>query len=141
MTLFHFYFTEMSTAQFARLANKTKSLAFELQELIWRLLELHMVKITLLSVMLMAVNDVCGAHAILVILIVSAMPLGAKLQRALLHISSGLVCLLILTQMTYQIKYINHSYWNVNCTVDFYLKEWWYSSKPIFAGSTILELK
>jgi hypothetical protein len=48
----------MSTAQFARLASKTKSLAFQLQELIWRLLELHMVKITLLSVMLMAVNDV-----------------------------------------------------------------------------------
>jgi hypothetical protein len=53
-----FLFLEMSTAQFARLANKTKSMAFQLQELIWRLLELHMVKITLLSVMLMAVNDV-----------------------------------------------------------------------------------
>lgn len=52
------FFVEMSTAQFARLASKTKCMAFELQELIWRLLELHMVKITLLSVMLMAVNDV-----------------------------------------------------------------------------------
>ncbi|XP_059490786.1 piezo-type mechanosensitive ion channel component-like isoform X3 [Neocloeon triangulifer] len=107
---------KMSTAQFARLANKTKTLAFELQELLWRLLELHMVKITLISVMLMAVNDVCGAHAILVVLIVAAMPLGTRMQRALLHVCSGLVCLLILTQMTYQIKYINHSYWDVNCT-------------------------
>ncbi|CAB3377428.1 Hypothetical predicted protein [Cloeon dipterum] len=107
---------KMSTAQLAKLANQTKNLAFELQELLWRLLELHMVKITLISVMLMAVNDVCGAHAILVVLIVAAMPLGTSLQRALLHVCSGLVCLLILTQMTYQIKYINHSYWDVNCT-------------------------
>ncbi|XP_065351549.1 piezo-type mechanosensitive ion channel component-like isoform X6 [Cloeon dipterum] len=107
---------KMSTAQLAKLANQTKNLAYELQELLWRLLELHMVKITLISVMLMAVNDVCGAHAILVVLIVAAMPLGTSLQRALLHVCSGLVCLLILTQMTYQIKYINHSYWDVNCT-------------------------
>ena len=70
------------------------------------------------------------------------MPLAARLQRALLHICSGLVCLLILTQMTYQIKYINHSYWNVNCTVNLKVK---FVSKLLNtflgAGSSLLELK
>lgn len=56
----------MSTAHLARLATQTRSLAVQFEELCWRLLELHMAKIALLSVMLMAVNDVrCLSSALL----------------------------------------------------------------------------
>lgn len=62
--------------------------------------------------------QVCAAHALLVVLAVAALPLqSAVLQRAMLHICSGLVCLLILAQMTYQIEFIDNSYWDANCTV------------------------
>ncbi|KAF4525371.1 hypothetical protein B566_EDAN014809, partial [Ephemera danica] len=58
---------------------------------------------------------------------------SAVLQRIMLHVCSGIVCLLILAQMTYQIEFIDHSYWNVNCTDLHSLN----SSNPLVGNKTL----
>ncbi|XP_067001205.2 piezo-type mechanosensitive ion channel component isoform X3 [Anabrus simplex] len=88
----------------------------EIIELVWLFLELHMPKIMLFSVMLLCVYDVCAVHYILLLLIVVGICFGRGTQLIIIHICSILASTLLLAKMIYQIKYIQHNIYDVNCT-------------------------
>ncbi|XP_024082959.1 piezo-type mechanosensitive ion channel component 1 isoform X5 [Cimex lectularius] len=82
---------------------------------IWLFLELHLLKLVLISIMLLAANDVCAVHLSLVILIVIGVLLNTSMQIMITHICSSIVSALIILKMVYQINYISHSEWDVHC--------------------------
>ncbi|XP_054282904.1 piezo-type mechanosensitive ion channel component isoform X3 [Macrosteles quadrilineatus] len=88
----------------------------QLIEYIWLYLELHMLKIIMLSVMLLSVYDVCALHFVFVLLAVVSLTFGSNIQTVVTHIISVLVSILLLSKMIYQIEYIKHENWQVNCS-------------------------
>lgn len=83
----------------------------------WLFLELHMFKIVLLIAMLLTVYDVCAIHLAILLLSVIAITLGRKFQTVAIHLCSIIVSIMLLLRMIYQIKYIDHSTWDVQCSV------------------------
>lgn len=81
----------------------------------WLYLELHMFKVVMLTAMLLCVYDICAIHMIILFLAVLALTLGQKAQTFSIHCSSILVSILLLAKMIYQIQYIHHETWDVNC--------------------------
>ncbi|KAF7992315.1 hypothetical protein HCN44_001640 [Aphidius gifuensis] len=83
---------------------------------IWLILEIHMEKIIYISLMLLCVNDVCAINWIFVIVIVVTMNLRKSLQIISINSIAFAIAVLMVIKMLYQIKYIKHEEWNVNCT-------------------------
>ncbi|XP_075212450.1 piezo type mechanosensitive ion channel component isoform X3 [Lycorma delicatula] len=108
-------FIDLGHGELKNLITKVWSGIESLIELIWLYLELHMLKIIMFAIMMLAVYDVCAMHFILVLLTVIALTFGSNVQTLSAHISSVLVSILLLAKMVYQIEYIDHSRWDVSC--------------------------
>ncbi|KAL1124046.1 hypothetical protein AAG570_001816 [Ranatra chinensis] len=87
-------------------------------ELVWLFLELHMLKVIMLTIILLAIYDVCAMHLIFVLLAVISTTFGTNIQTMAVHATSVLVSILLLAKMIYQIQYIDHDHWNVTCPSD-----------------------
>uniref|UniRef100_A0A1B6DCY7 Uncharacterized protein n=1 Tax=Clastoptera arizonana TaxID=38151 RepID=A0A1B6DCY7_9HEMI len=111
---FHFI-EDMSHINLRLIWLKTVQVMSTFIELFWLYLELHMLKFIMLSVILLAVFDVCAAHLLFVVLTVIAMTFGSSIQTLVTHIMSVLFSILLLSKMIYQIEYIKHETWNVTC--------------------------
>nr|CAD7203170.1 unnamed protein product [Timema douglasi] len=106
----------VTKAELVQLMAELKSRLSAVVELFWCFLELHLIKIMMLSVVLMCVYDVCALHLLLVVLVVAAMSFGRNVLMVVTHIVSVLISLLLLTNMIYQIDFFKHDEYNVNCT-------------------------
>lgn len=85
-------------------------------DVLWVFFEFHMMKLILISAMIVCTYDVAAIHFLLVVMAVIAIPLGTKLRSTFRIVALGLVSIMLLLRMIYQIEYIHHSKWDVNCT-------------------------
>ncbi|CAH2240609.1 jg21081 [Pararge aegeria aegeria] len=79
-------------------------------------LDIHLVKIIFLSVLLLCVFDVSAMHVPIMIIISPALLISAPRQRICILFISTLISIYFMAKMIYQIEYITHSYFDVNCT-------------------------
>ncbi|XP_076372668.1 piezo-type mechanosensitive ion channel component-like isoform X2 [Tachypleus tridentatus] len=86
-----------------------------ISELIWRFLEIHLIKIVLFSALCLAVYDVCAVHLVFVMFVIVALPFKA-LQTFLSHCCSVWAAILLLSKMIYQLKFVDQYGWKVNCS-------------------------
>ncbi|XP_026674428.1 piezo-type mechanosensitive ion channel component isoform X4 [Ceratina calcarata] len=82
----------------------------------WLFLEIHMQKIIFLSVMLYCVNDVCAINFVFVVITVVMINFRRYLQICTVNVIAAIIAILMVGKMLYQIQYIDHSNWNINCT-------------------------
>lgn len=82
-------------------------------------LELHFFKIVLFFGLLLTIYDTCAIHFAIMLLCVLAVTLGNKAQTVIIHLCSIIVSIMLLARMVYQIKYIDHSKWDVVCDVSY----------------------
>ncbi|CAH0726071.1 unnamed protein product, partial [Brenthis ino] len=83
---------------------------------VFALLDIHLTKIIFLSLMLLCVFNVCAMHVPIMILICPALWLSSRRQRICVLFISTLISIYFMAKMVYQIEYIKHSYFEVNCT-------------------------
>ncbi|XP_071541022.1 piezo-type mechanosensitive ion channel component isoform X2 [Panulirus ornatus] len=86
-------------------------------ELGWRFLELHLMKIVLASVMMLACYDVCALHWAFAMLATVAVPCPERIQTAICRTCVVLSSLLLIVRMIYQIDYIDPEGWAANCSL------------------------
>lgn len=110
----------------------------------WLFLEIHMQKIVFVSFVLLCINDVseiifrtfknkiiqlivqlhmhffqvCAINFFFIVAVVIMINFKRNIQIKSINAMAAIVSLLMVTKMLYQIKYINHDNWNVNCTVN-----------------------
>lgn len=84
---------------------------------IWLFFEIHMRKIIFISVMLLCVNDVCAINLIFVLISVIMINFRRSVQICTVNIVAAIIGILMVGKMLYQIQYINHSNWDINCTI------------------------
>ncbi|XP_006609654.1 piezo-type mechanosensitive ion channel component [Apis dorsata] len=84
---------------------------------IWLFFEIHMQKIIFISVMLLCVNDVCAINLIFVLISVIMINFRRNIQICTVNIIAAIIGILMVGKMLYQIQYINHSNWDINCTI------------------------
>ncbi|XP_068621049.1 piezo-type mechanosensitive ion channel component isoform X2 [Battus philenor] len=79
-------------------------------------LDLHLVKIIFLALMLLCVMNVCAMHVPIMIFISPALLLNSKKQRFCILLISTLISIYLMAKMVYQIDYIKHAFFDVNCS-------------------------
>ncbi|XP_055941202.1 piezo-type mechanosensitive ion channel component 2-like isoform X4 [Argiope bruennichi] len=84
-------------------------------EVLWRVLEIHIIKIVLLSTFCLAAYDVCAIHVAFVIFVVICLPLPA-LQKFFSHCISVWAAALLLSKMIYQLNSVDYLNWQTNCS-------------------------
>ncbi|XP_043265377.1 piezo-type mechanosensitive ion channel component [Colletes gigas] len=82
----------------------------------WLFLEIHMQKIIFTSVMLLCVNDVCAINFVFVLIVVIMINARRNIQVCTVNVIAAIIAILMVAKMLYQIQYIDHNNWNVNCT-------------------------
>ncbi|XP_076388823.1 piezo type mechanosensitive ion channel component isoform X5 [Megachile rotundata] len=82
----------------------------------WLFLEIHMQKIVFISVILLCVNDVCAINIVFVVIVVIMINSRRNVQICTVNTIAAIIALLMVVKMLYQIQYIDHNNWNVNCT-------------------------
>ncbi|XP_043514793.1 piezo-type mechanosensitive ion channel component isoform X5 [Frieseomelitta varia] len=82
----------------------------------WLFLEIHMQKIIFVSVMIFCVNDVCAINFVFVLITVIIINSRSNIQICTANTIAAVIALLMVVKMLYQIQYIDHNNWNVNCT-------------------------
>ncbi|KAM0736630.1 Piezo-type mechanosensitive ion channel component 1 [Formica fusca] len=82
----------------------------------WLFLEIHMQKIIFISFILLCINDVCAINFFFIVAVVVMINFKRNIQINAINIMAAIISLLTVTKMLYQIQYINHDNWNVNCT-------------------------
>lgn len=87
-------------------------------DFIFLYLEIHLIKIVFISMMLLSVINVCGMHVPIMLMAAPALLLSTKKQRFCVLVISILISAYVMAKMVYQIDYIKHSFFDVNCTMD-----------------------
>ncbi|CAB3230721.1 unnamed protein product [Arctia plantaginis] len=85
-------------------------------EKIFTFLQIHLIKIVFISCMLLCVMNVCAMHVPIMVIISPVLWLRARKQRFVVLFISTLISVYFMAKMTYQIGYIKHSTFDVNCT-------------------------
>ncbi|XP_072936933.1 piezo-type mechanosensitive ion channel component isoform X3 [Epargyreus clarus] len=79
-------------------------------------LDIHLLKIIFVALMLLCVLNVCAMHVPIMLIISPALLLDARKQRFCVLLISTLISVYFMAKMVYQIQYIQHSFFEVNCT-------------------------
>ncbi|KAK2582220.1 hypothetical protein KPH14_004571 [Odynerus spinipes] len=82
----------------------------------WLFLEIHMQKIIFIALILLCVDDVCAINFFFVLAVVIAINCKRNVQILSINAIAAVIAVLMVIKMLYQIKYIDHSNWDVNCT-------------------------
>lgn len=85
------------------------------KQIIWRFLEVHMIKAVTLSAFLCAISEICCFNFFLVVLSLLSVCVNHFLQRIIFRVASFWICVLILMKMIYQINYLDQSYYTYTC--------------------------
>ncbi|XP_073942032.1 piezo type mechanosensitive ion channel component isoform X3 [Choristoneura fumiferana] len=81
-------------------------------------LHLHLAKVIFLSLTLLCVLNVCAMHVPIMVIVAPALLLNARKQRAIILFISTLISIYFMLKMMYQIEYIPHNFFDVNCTIN-----------------------
>ncbi|CAL1285853.1 unnamed protein product [Larinioides sclopetarius] len=84
-------------------------------DVLWRVLEIHIIKIILLSTFCLAAYDICAIHVSFVVFVVVCLPLPA-LQQFFSHCISVWSAALLLSKMIYQLNSVSYLNWETNCS-------------------------
>ncbi|XP_034951283.1 piezo-type mechanosensitive ion channel component isoform X2 [Chelonus insularis] len=106
----------MSKLERAAFFRKTVQQLKDFYSYFWLILEIHMQKIIFTSLMLLCLNDVCAINFIFVITIAVTMNFKRQIQIMGINGMSVAIAILMIAKMLYQIEYIDHRKWDVNCT-------------------------
>ncbi|XP_018407088.1 PREDICTED: piezo-type mechanosensitive ion channel component [Cyphomyrmex costatus] len=106
----------MSKLERKALLQKVTKYLVNFYNYIWLFLEIHMQKIVFISFILLCINDVCAINFFFVVAVVIMINFRRNIQINSINAMAAIISLLMVTKMLYQIKYINHNNWNVNCT-------------------------
>ncbi|CAG4944089.1 unnamed protein product [Colias eurytheme] len=98
--------------------NKMRALLLQWTDKAFIFLDIHLIKILFISLMLLCVFNVCAMHVPIMILISPALLLNSRKQRFCILIISTLISVYLMAKMVYQIEYIKHSFFDVNCTME-----------------------
>lgn len=83
--------------------------------MIWLFLELHMMKVVLLTIMMLAAHDVSPVAFVLITMTCVSMPFGRRMIFTVRVCTTGVICVLVLLQMIYQIEYVDPTVADVDC--------------------------
>ncbi|XP_011063269.1 PREDICTED: piezo-type mechanosensitive ion channel component 2 isoform X5 [Acromyrmex echinatior] len=106
----------MSKLEKKALLHKMKKHLENFYNYTWLFLEIHMQKIVFISFVLLCINDVCAINFFFIVAVVIMINFRRNIQINSINAMAAIISLLMVTKMLYQIKYINHDNWNVNCT-------------------------
>ncbi|KAG5319735.1 PIEZO protein, partial [Pseudoatta argentina] len=106
----------MSKLERKALLHKVKKHLVNFYNYTWLFLEIHMQKIVFISFVLLCINDVCAINFFFIVAVVIMINFRRNIQINSINAMAAIISLLMVTKMLYQIKYINHDNWNVNCT-------------------------
>ncbi|CAK1550113.1 unnamed protein product [Leptosia nina] len=81
-------------------------------------LDIHLIKILFIALMLLCVFNVCAMHVPIMLIIAPALLLSSRKQRFCMLVISTLISVYLMAKMVYQIEYIQHSFFDVNCTME-----------------------
>lgn len=99
-----------------RLRSITKNLAINFKEIVWRFLELHLIKGVYFIAFLCCVSELCILHIPAVFLCILGYISRSDIKIYTSKFISLIFCIITLTKMIYQVQYIDHSQFVVNCT-------------------------
>uniref|UniRef100_A0A2H1X0Q2 SFRICE_003784 n=1 Tax=Spodoptera frugiperda TaxID=7108 RepID=A0A2H1X0Q2_SPOFR len=102
---------------FKRTYNASKHTAQEIIDRIFMYLDLHLIKIVFISLMLLCVMNVCAMHVPIMLMIAPALWVNASKQRVCVLFISTLISVYFMAKMVYQIGYIKHRSFEVNCSI------------------------
>uniref|UniRef100_A0A8C9SVK9 Piezo-type mechanosensitive ion channel component n=1 Tax=Scleropages formosus TaxID=113540 RepID=A0A8C9SVK9_SCLFO len=86
------------------------------QELLWRVLEVHSMKIISTGIIWVALKEVCLMNFMFLVLWVTALPFP-RIRPLASSVSSVWACMMIVCKMMYQLKFIKPLEYSSNCTV------------------------
>ncbi|XP_075992565.1 piezo type mechanosensitive ion channel component isoform X2 [Anticarsia gemmatalis] len=99
-----------------RAFNMSKQIVLEWIEKMFQFLDIHLIKIVFISLMLLCVMNVSAMHVPIMVIISPALWLNSSKQRFFVLLISTLISAYFMAKMVYQIDYIKHSTFEVNCT-------------------------
>uniref|UniRef100_A0A8C9WR46 Piezo-type mechanosensitive ion channel component n=1 Tax=Scleropages formosus TaxID=113540 RepID=A0A8C9WR46_SCLFO len=85
------------------------------QELLWRVLEVHSMKIISTGIIWVALKEVCLMNFMFLVLWVTALPFP-RIRPLASSVSSVWACMMIVCKMMYQLKFIKPLEYSSNCT-------------------------
>ncbi|XP_050488621.1 piezo-type mechanosensitive ion channel component isoform X8 [Bombus huntii] len=107
---------EMSKLERLQLFHKVIQQFLNFYNYTWLFLEIHMQKIIFVSVMIFCVNDVCAINFVFVLILVIMINSRRNVQICTANTIAAIIAILMVVKMLYQIQYIDHNNWNINCT-------------------------
>ncbi|KAF5269329.1 hypothetical protein FQR65_LT02631 [Abscondita terminalis] len=87
----------------------------QFMDLFFVFLEIHLPTIVMLICIFMCIFDHCAVYLPIIVLIIISFFMGRKVMIAVIYTCSVLTSIFLLLRMLYQIDYINHTIWNVDC--------------------------
>ncbi|XP_071867859.1 piezo type mechanosensitive ion channel component isoform X4 [Bombus fervidus] len=107
---------EMSKLERLQLFHKIIQQFLHFYNYTWLFFEIHMQKIIFISVMIFCVNDVCAINFVFVLILVIMINSRRNVQICTANTIAAIIAILMVVKMLYQIQYIDHNNWNINCT-------------------------
>ncbi|XP_050591067.1 piezo-type mechanosensitive ion channel component isoform X8 [Bombus affinis] len=107
---------EMSKLERLQLLHNVMQQLLNLYNYTWLFFEIHMQKIIFISVMIFCVNDVCAINFVFVLILVIMINSRRNVQICTANTIAAIIAILMVVKMLYQIQYIDHNNWNINCT-------------------------
>ncbi|XP_071091757.1 piezo-type mechanosensitive ion channel component 2-like [Haliotis cracherodii] len=105
------------TLLFFRLWNKASSLWGSVSTFLWRLTEIHIFKLVVFVIVVVAVNEVSAISAVYIILMAAILPIS-RIHIVLSHVTMIWTALVILAKMMYQLHIVKTEFWITSCTLD-----------------------
>ncbi|KAJ0182013.1 hypothetical protein K1T71_002735, partial [Dendrolimus kikuchii] len=102
--------------EFANAFNKFRQKVLVWTDKVFMYLDIHLIKIIFLALMLLCVANVCAMHVPIMIIVCPALWLSSRKQRFCVLVISTLISVYLMAKMVYQIDYIQHNYFSVNCS-------------------------
>ncbi|XP_043467301.1 piezo-type mechanosensitive ion channel component isoform X6 [Leptopilina heterotoma] len=110
---------QMSKIERMAFLRKIMKHMYSLYNHVWLFFELHMQKIIFISLMLLCSNDVCAINFVFVVVLVIVINFRRNIQIMSINIIAAVIALLMVIKMLYQIEYVHHENWNVNCSKNY----------------------
>ncbi|KAL5279172.1 hypothetical protein ACFFRR_003664 [Megaselia abdita] len=146
------YLSESATSKFQniknvskrfcqRLRSITKNLAISFKEIVWRFLELHLIKGVYLTAFLCCIHELCILHIPAIFLCIIGYISRGDIKLYTSKFISLIFCIITLTKMIYQVQYIDHKIFFVNCTNNMTGNNAeWFGLQKISANNSLVQI-
>ncbi|XP_078337037.1 piezo-type mechanosensitive ion channel component 2-like isoform X2 [Crassostrea virginica] len=99
-----------------RVWNKCSQVWADVSTILWRVLEVHFVKVVLFTIFMICVTEVSAIGGVFVIILGVFLPI-IRGWTVMLHLCRLWVAIAMVAKMIYQLTLIDKEYWNSNCTI------------------------